>query len=99
MFGGAPVSISGLIPRDIQIRNNVLSKPLRWKKDDPSYEGTDWVVKNLFELKNAKDVVFDGNLLENNWADDQNGFAALFTPRNSGGNPWSAVENVQFTNN
>ncbi len=53
---------------------------LRWKPDDPSYEGTDWVVKNLLELKNARNVVIDGNLFEHNWADDQNGFAILFTP-------------------
>lgn len=56
--------------------------PLRWKPDEPAFEGIDWVVKNLLELKNARNVVIDGNVFEHNWADDQNGFAILFTPRN-----------------
>ena len=59
-----------------------------------------WTVKNLFELKNARNVVVDGNLMENCWTDAQNGYAVLFTPRNSdGGAPWTRVENVTFTNN
>ena len=100
MFGGGDPSIPGLVPSDIQIRNNRISKPLQWKPDDPSYEGTNWVVKNLFELKNARNVVLDGNVLENNWADDQNGFAIVITPRNQdGAAPWSTVENVEITNN
>ena len=59
-----------------------------------------WTVKNLFELKNARNVVVDGNLMEYCWTDAQNGYAVLFTPRNSdGGAPWTKVENVTFTNN
>ena len=59
-----------------------------------------WTVKNLFELKNAINVTIDGNLLENNWTDAQNGYAVLFTPRNSdGGANWTKVENVKFINN
>ena len=59
-----------------------------------------WTVKNLFELKNARNVVVDGNLMEYCWTDAQNGYAVLFTPRNSdGGAPWTRVENVTFTNN
>jgi hypothetical protein len=45
-------------------------------------------------------VVIEGNLLENNWVDAQNGFAVLFTVRNQEGTaPWSVVEDVQFANN
>lgn len=100
MFGGADPSIDGLVPSDIEITRNYMTKPLRWKAGDPSYEGTEWTVKNLFELKNARRVLVDGNLFENNWAQAQNGFAILFTVRNQkGGAPWSAVEDVTFTNN
>jgi len=57
-------------------------------------------VKNLFELKNARRVLVDGNLFEYNWPHAQNGFALLFTPRNQdGGAPWSVVEDVTFVNN
>jgi hypothetical protein len=59
-----------------------------------------WVVKNLFELKNARNVVVDGNLMENSWTDAQTGYAVLFTVRNQdGGAPWSTVDTVTFTNN
>ena len=59
-----------------------------------------WTVKNLFELKNARNVVVDGNLMENSWTDAQTGYAVLFTVRNQdGGAPWSTVDTVTFTNN
>jgi hypothetical protein len=100
MFGGADPSIPNLVPSDIEIRRNHLTKPLTWKKDDPSFAGTEWAVKNLFELKNARRVLVEGNLLEHNWPQAQNGFAILFTVRNQdGGAPWSVVEDVTFRNN
>ena len=100
MFGGADPDILDLVPADIQILKNTMAKPLRWRKDDPRYEGTDWSVKNLFELKNARRVLVEGNLFEYNWPHAQNGFAILFTPRNQDGRaPWSVVEDVTFRGN
>jgi len=100
MFGGADPDIDDLVPADIEITRNHLAKPLRWKKDDRSFEGTEWSVKNLFELKNARRVLIDGNLFEYNWPHAQNGFAILFTVRNQDGDaPWSTVEDVTFSNN
>jgi biofilm PGA synthesis N-glycosyltransferase PgaC len=100
MFGGADPKIADLVPSDIEIVHNHLSKPLRWRKGDPSFEGVEWSVKNLFELKNARRVLVDGNLLEYNWPQAQNGFAILFTVRNQdGAAPWSTIEDVAFTNN
>jgi hypothetical protein len=100
MFGGADPAVNGLVPGDIEVLRNHLSKPLRWKVGHPSYEGSPWAVKNLFELKNARRVLIEGNLLEHNWPHAQNGFAVLFTVRNQDGSaPWSAVEDVTFRNN
>jgi len=100
MFGGADPSIPDLVPSDIEVTRNHMSKPLGWRMADPSFQGAAWTVKNLFELKNARRVLVDGNLFENNWAHAQNGFAILFTPRNQkGGAPWSVVEDVTFSNN
>ena len=65
----------------------------------PATSGTKWVVKNHLELKNAQRVTVDGNLLENNWAAGQSGYAIMLTPRNSGSAPWTRVQNVTFTNN
>jgi len=100
MFGGADPGIKDMVPSDIEIRGNHMFKPLSWKVGHPSYAGKHWTVKNLLELKNAKNVVIDGNVFENNWADGQAGIAILFTVRNQEGSaPWSIVQNIKFTNN
>jgi hypothetical protein len=99
LFGGEAPKINGTIPSDIEIRNNYLFKPLTWKANHPSYANVDWSIKNLFELKNGRRVVVDGNILENCWKDGQTGFAILFTPRTQGVAPWSGVMDVTFTRN
>src|SRR5258708_25035894 len=93
LFGGADPAIPNLVPSDITVRQNYISKPVAWR-------GQPWTVKNLFELKNAQRVIIDGNLLENNWSAAQQGYAVVLTPRNQDGTaPWSIVQQVQFTNN
>ena len=58
------------------------------------------MVKNLFELKNARRVLIEGNLFENNWVDGQPGFAIVLTPRGEGGDaPWATIEDVTFRYN
>ena len=100
MFGGALPAIPNLIPSNIEIRRNYFFKPLSWKVGHPTYAGIHWSVKNLLELKNARNVTIDGNVLENSWSDAQIGYAVLFTVRSEGGQaPWAIVENVTFTNN
>lgn len=100
MFGGAASSIPGLIPANINISQNHFFKPLKWKVGHPSYAGIHWAVKNLLELKNARDVVINGNIFENSWTDGQAGYAILFTVRGEGSlNPWNTLRNVIFSNN
>jgi hypothetical protein len=98
MFGGVDPAVHGLVPSDIEIRQNHFKKQLAWKT--PSDQSKAWSVKNLFELKNARRVLVEGNLFENNWVNAQSGFAILMTVRNQeGGAPWSVVEDVAFVNN
>ncbi|MFN0111076.1 MAG: hypothetical protein ACKVZH_19620 [Blastocatellia bacterium] len=100
MLGGADPAIPGLIPSDVEFRNNLVYKPLSWKVGEPSYAGIHWSVKNLFELKNAQRVLVDGNVFENNWADAQAGFAVVLKSVNQdGAAPWSTTADVTFTNN
>jgi len=100
MFGGADPNIKELVPADIEFRGNHCSKPLSWMRQHSSYGGKHWSVKNLFELKNARRVLIDGNLMENNWVDGQSGFAVQFTVRNQEGTaPWSVVEDITFISN
>lgn len=94
MFGGGDPEVAGLVPADIVIRGNHFAKPTAWRNS------TEWTVKNLFELKNARRVSVDGNVFEYNWPQAQNGLAILFTVRNQGGKaPWSVVEDISFSNN
>jgi Right handed beta helix region len=91
-FGGSDPAVRDLIPSDIEIRHNTLSKPLTWR-------GV-WAVKNLFEIKSAQRVTIEGNVFENCWADAQNGFAILLTVRNqSGAAPWSTIRDVAIRHN
>ena len=100
MFGGSDPAIPDMVPSDIEIRYNHCFKPLSWKKDEASFAGIAWTVKNLFELKNARRVLIEGNLFENNWVHAQSGTGILFTVRNQSGTaPWSAVQDVTFINN
>ena len=88
LFGGSDPSINGLVPTDIEIRNNLLTKPLEWR-------GTVGV-KCALELKNAKKVQIVGNILENSF----NEMAVRLTVRNQSGTaPWSVVEDVLMQSN
>jgi len=84
LFGGGPATIT---PTDIEIRHNYMFKPMIWMRGQPGYtggpQGNPFIVKNLFELKNAQRVLFEGNILENSWGGfTQTGFAILLTPKN-----------------
>src|SRR4029077_11395281 len=93
MFGGADPHLPNMVPSNITIRRNYISKPLAWRS-------LSWTVKNLIELKNAQDVLIEGNTIENNWTGGQQGYSIAFTPRNqSGSAPWSVVKNITVQNN
>ncbi len=93
LFGGADPAIPDLVPSDITIRRNLITKNVEWR-------GSTWTVKNLLELKNARRVLIEGNQLENCWTAAQPGYAVLFTVRNSGGRaPWATIEEVVFRSN
>lgn len=100
LFGGADPGSATYIPSDIEIRRNHFFKPLVWKADDPGYGGVNYDIKNLFELKNARRVLVEGNLFEQNWSDAQAGYAILFTVRNQNDTaPFSTVLDVTFRGN
>jgi hypothetical protein len=90
LFGGANSPLE-VVPSDIVVRGNHFNKQLAWRNDR-------WVVKNHFELKNARRVVVDRNLMTNNWASGQTGTAIVLTATTDSG-PHARVEDVEFTNN
>ena len=86
MFGG-DVSSLAVVPSDITIRRNFLTRQMSW-------QGV-WTVKNLFELKNAQRVLFEQNVLENHWVDAQAGSSVVL---GTADNPcsWCIVSDVTF---
>jgi hypothetical protein len=101
MFGGGH-SLFGAegVPADITIRRNHLFKPLKWWREHPSSDGSRWTVKNLFELKMAKRVVVENNILENCWPQAQIGYGIVLSPTNDINlDPWATVEDVAIRNN
>lgn len=100
LFGGADSAVEALAPANVEVRRNHLFKPFSWKVGHPTYAGKHWTVKNILELKSAKNVVIDGNVMENNWTDGQDGKAILLTVRNQECSAnWSTIQDVTFTNN
>jgi hypothetical protein len=93
MIGGAEPRIQGMLPSDLEIRDNHFYKPTSWF-------GSKWTVKNLIEFKLGVRVLVHHNIFENNWAGAQVGFAVQLTPRNEGGTaPWAATKDISFTSN
>ncbi len=85
---------------DVELRRNHVFKPLTWWTLSPSYFGTAFAVKNLFESKNGVRQLVEGNIFENNWAQAQKGTAILFGPKNQfGGCPGCTVHDVIFRYN
>jgi len=92
MFGGADSRDPGLVPADIEIRNNYFFKPL-------SLLATKYTIKNLLEFKSAKRVLVTGNTFENNPLSGQVGFAILITPRQAGKSPWAVTSDIEISGN
>jgi hypothetical protein len=92
LFGGGDPAIPELSPADVEVRGNHITRPLSWKRK--------WQVKNIFETKNVRRILIEGNVLENNWTDGQTGFAILLKSENQdGGAPWSTSSDVTIRNN
>ncbi|HEY8187916.1 MAG TPA: hypothetical protein VIF64_17730 [Pyrinomonadaceae bacterium] len=88
LIGGADPSIPNLVPSDIEFRRNYLRKLKEW------YGRA--TIKGTFELKNARRVVMEGNLIESEILTT----AIVVTVRNQSGKaPWSTIEDVEIKNN
>lgn len=102
LFGGGGASMTAA---DIEIRRNYFFKPMIWKPGQPGFvagnSGRPFIIKNLFELKNAQRVLFEDNILENCWGGfSQNGYAILLTPKNQSGHcPQCRVTDVTIRYN
>jgi hypothetical protein len=93
MFGGGDPKIQGMIPSDIEIRQNHFFKPMSWQGQ--------YTVKNLLEFKMGRRILVEGNVFENNWQAAQSGYAINIKSANQGGGygDWTVTEHVTFRYN
>jgi hypothetical protein len=92
MFGGNDPRIAGLVPQDIEIRRNLMTRRLSWRGKVP--------VKNAFELKSARRLLVEGNIFEHVWTSGQDGTAIVFKSTNQDGQcPQCVTEYVTFKDN
>lgn len=107
LFGGAKSSIVDLVPSDVEIRCNVMTKRATWNPADPAFAGKIWGVKNCFEIKSGQRMLIEGNIFENCWPSDpnvaggpQSGFGIVLTTRDESGTmPWCVIQDLIFRNN
>jgi hypothetical protein len=92
MVGGAEASIAGMIPSDIQITGNLMSRPVAWRSESV-------VVKNVMELKTGRRVTITGNILENTWTGAQSGYAVNIKPGTEHVRTLAVTSGVLFANN
>lgn len=94
MFGGSDASSAGNIPSDIVIRGNVITK-------NPAWQAKAISVKNVLELKCARRVLIEQNVISRAWGGKgQDGYLLMLTVRNQNGRaPWSTVQDVTIRDN
>jgi hypothetical protein len=87
-------------PSFIEFRRNYLYKPLTWWPLHASWNGVNYQIKNLYEMKWGRYTVVDGNYIAQTWVADQT-WAVPFTARNqNGGEVHSAcIRQLQWSNN
>lgn len=77
LSGGDTLKIPGITRKHFRIFDATFTKKMEWKGTVPS-------VKNIFELKDATDVIIQRCKLFNCWAAAQGGYAFMLTPTQGG---------------
>lgn len=92
LLGGADAP-EARTPTDITFRRNTITK-------NPAWMGQPVGVKNLIEIKNAKQVLFEDNDCSYAWVNGQTGFLLVLSVRNQDGRaPWATIQDVTFRRN
>jgi hypothetical protein len=81
MFGGSDPGIQQIIPSDIILRGNYIWKDPARRTGDSLYK-----IKNLFELKNGRRILLEGNVFENFWSGVQAQYYAIVLKTANQGN-------------
>ena len=90
MFGGSTMSHPANIPENIKILNCNLTRNLRWRSKPNGI-----TCKNLFELKNARNVLVKDTKMKYSWYDGQQAWGLVLTLRQDPF-PQSVLENIRI---
>lgn len=94
IFGGGDSISPAMMPGNVIIRGNYLTKPLSWMGKAGA------TIKNSFELKACQHALIENNIMENVWVNGQAGMLLQFTPRNQNGAAiWSGLNDITFQYN
>ena len=100
LFGGVVPNFPGVLPSDIEVRQNHFFKPLSWNPNHPSFTGKAYLSKFHYEMKFGRRAIVDGNIFENSWHPPVAGRAIVLGVRTEGNAVSNAVvEDVQITRN
>ncbi len=91
LIGGSDIGTTNLVPSDITIRRNHVTRPDSWKGR--------WLVKNLIEFKSGQRILIEGNVVERNWIDGQSGWGLVITPDKPDLSPWNTVSDITVRSN
>jgi len=82
--GGGPGTPGTVKPvLDVEFRHNHVWKPLFWNPASPDYFGTKFLVKNQMDVKNISRLLFEGNVIENDFStSDQRAIMLIFGGKN-----------------
>src|SRR4029079_9178428 len=93
LLGGATPFIHDLVHSDVVFSRNYVGRPVDWRDQK-------WHSEHIRELKNARRILIERNVFENNWVAAQAGYALVFTPRGERGEAaWAVVEDVTIRMN
>lgn len=106
-FGGASPNIPGLTPSDIYATRNHFTRPLSWRCSGPrqpdglaSCLAGETRTKTLIEVKHARRMLLEGNVIENVWSDAQDGFGILLKAEDQDGRArWTTARDLTLRNN
>jgi hypothetical protein len=87
------------IPEDIVVRGNFFTWPLKWFALDATYDGYARTLKNHFEIKKARRLLFENNIMKRHWLKHQSYVIAVTVRNQNGSAPANTVEDVKIQYN
>lgn len=80
LMSGGTTAWTSALPADVTITNNFMTKRLSWRNGGVGWDGVNHIVKYGLEVKYGQRWLIENNILENGWAEDENGDLLVLRP-------------------